>query len=216
MKVVIDMKNKVIDTIRFIVGVLTIILVFIFKDSLSIVGLIAGVGVSLYGVCSFLLGDKLGCVLLSLGLSLISSLGLYKLDVLPEFEAITFFICLSMILIVILAFIFEYINDKEMKKIHSLEVEAEVIDLLKNPNTNKEFYQPLYQYEINDVVMEVGMPGFLEKNLPKLGDKLKIYVNPEDNLDVYFEKNKSEKLYMFSIGLFFLIASIVIIITLFI
>ncbi len=210
------MKNKILDTLKFIIGVVTLILVFVFKDSLSVSGLIGGIGVSLYGLCSFLLGDKVGYILTGLGISLVSSLSIFKVGVLPEFEAVTFFICLSMILIVILAFIFEYVSDKDMKKKHSLEVEAEVIDLIKNPNTTKEFYQPLYQYVVDDVVMEVGAPGYLEKGLPKLGDKLKIYVNPKDALDVYFEKRKSDKLYMLAMGLFFLVASIIIIITLFI
>ncbi len=210
------MKNKILDTLKFIIGVVTLILVFVFKDSLSVSGLIGGIGVSLYGLCSFLLGDKVGYILTGLGISLVSSLSIFKVGILPEFEAVTFFICLSMILIVILAFVFEYVSDKDMKKKHSLEVEAEVIDLIKNPNTTKEFYQPLYQYVVDDVVMEVGAPGYLEKGLPKLGDKLKIYVNPKDALDVYFEKRKSDKLYMLAMGLFFLVASIIIIVTLFI
>ena len=64
--------------------------------------------------------------------------------------------------------------------------------------------------------MEVGSPVYYEKRIPKLGDKLIIFVNPEDPLDVYFEKSKSDKLYGIAVGMFLLIASIVIIITLFI
>ena len=96
-----------------------------------------------------------------------------------------------------------------MKNKHSLEVESTVIDLVKNPNTNKEFYQPIYEYVIDDVVMEVGAPGYYEKRIPKLGDKLKIYVNPENHLDVYFESGKKDRIYNIAVGLFLLIASIV-------
>ena len=210
------MKNKIIDPIRFTIGVVTLILVFIFKSNLSTVGLVAGVGVALYGVCSLLMGERLGYVFSGLGSSLFISIIIYKMKILPQFESITFFMCLSLSLIVIISIIFDEITDKEMKKKHSLEVESTVIDLVKNPNTNKEFYQPIYEYVIDDVVMEVGAPGYYEKRIPKLGDKLIIYVNPEDHLDVYFEKGKRDKIYNIAVGLFLLIASIVIIISLFV
>ncbi|MBE6146547.1 MAG: hypothetical protein E7171_08035 [Firmicutes bacterium] len=210
------MKNKIIDSIRFTIGVVTLILVFIFKSNLSTVGLVAGVGVALYGVCSLLMGERLGYVFSGLGSSLFISIIIYKMKILPQFESITFFMCLSLSLIVIISIIFDEITDKEMKKKHSLEVESTVIDLVKNPNTNKEFYQPIYEYVIDDVVMEVGAPGYYEKRIPKLGDKLIIYVNPEDHLDVYFEKGKRDKIYNIAVGLFLLIASIVIIISLFV
>ncbi|MBR6821023.1 MAG: hypothetical protein IKM55_02230 [Bacilli bacterium] len=210
------MKNKIIDSIRFTIGVVTLILVFIFKSNLSTVGLVAGVGVALYGVCSLLMGERLGYVFSGLGSSLFISIVIYKMKILPQFESITFFMCLSLSLIVIISIIFDEITDKEMKKKHSLEVESTVIDLVKNPNTNKEFYQPIYEYVIDDVVMEVGAPGYYEKRIPKLGDKLIIYVNPEDHLDVYFEKGKRDKIYNIAVGLFLLIASIVIIISLFV
>ena len=210
------MKNKIIDSIRFTIGVVTLILVFIFKSNLSTVGLVAGVGVALYGVCSLLMGERLGYVFSGLGSSLFISIVIYKMKILPQFESITFFMCLSLSLIFIISIIFDEITDKEMKKKHSLEVESTVIDLVKNPNTNKEFYQPIYEYVIDDVVMEVGAPGYYEKRIPKLGDKLIIYVNPEDHLDVYFEKGKRDKIYNIAVGLFLLIASIVIIISLFV
>ena len=210
------MKNKIIDSIRFTIGVVTLILVFIFKSNLSTVGLVAGIGVALCGFCSLLMGERLGYVFSGLGSSLFISMIIYKMKLLPQFESVTFFMCLSLSLIVIISIIFDEITDKEMKKKHSLEVESTVIDLVKNPNTNKEFYQPIYEYVIDDVVMEVGAPGYYEKRIPKLGDKLIIYVNPEDHLDVYFEKGKRDKIYNIAVGLFLLIASIVIIISLFV
>lgn len=210
------MKNKIIDSIRFTIGVVTLILVFIFKSNLSTVGLVAGIGVALCGFCSLLMGERLGYVFSGLGSSLFISMIIYKMKLLPQFESVTFFMCLSLSLIVIISIIFDEITDKDMKKKHSLEVESTVIDLVKNPNTNKEFYQPIYEYVIDDVVMEVGAPGYYEKRIPKLGDKLKIYVNPENHLDVYFESGKKDRIYNIAVGLFLLIASIVIIISLFV
>lgn len=210
------MKNKIVDTIRFIVGVVTVILVFVFKENFSTVGLIGGIGVLLYGICSLLIGERLGYVFSGLGVALFTSILIYKFEVLPQFESITFFMCLSLSLIIVISLIFDEVTDREAKNQHSLEVEATVVDLVKNPNINKEIYQPIYEYEVKDVVMEVGAPGYYEKKIPKLGDKLIIFVNPEDPLDVYFEKTKSDKLYSIAVGTFLLIASIVIIITLFI
>jgi hypothetical protein len=210
------MKNKMLDTIRFIIGVVTLILVFIFKKSLSDVGLIAGVGVTLYGICSLLMKEKLGYIFSGIGCSLFISILIFKLGILPQFESMTLFMCLSLSLIIVISMIFDKVADTDFKKTHSLTVEATVIDLVKNPNTNKEFYQPIYEYEVDGVVMNVGAPGYYEKRIPKLGDKLIIYVNPEDALDVYFEERKSDKLYHLAVGLFLLIASIIIIITLFV
>ena len=212
----IDMKNKIVDTIRFIVGAVTVILVFIFKDSLSTAGLIGSVGLLIYGVTSLLMKDRLGYVYSGLGISLFSSILIYKFKLLPQFESITFFMCLSLSLIIVISLMFDEVTDREFKKKHSLKVEATVIDLVKNPNTNREFYQPIYEYEVNDVVMEVGAPGYYEKRIPKLGDKLIIFVNPEDPLDVYFEKAKRDKIYSIAVGTFLLVASIAIIISLFI
>lgn len=209
------MKKKILETLKFVIGIITLILVVIFQNNIVTVGYIGGIGVALYGICAFLYGDKIGYVLTSLGVSLVSSLSIYKFDILPKFESITFFMCLSMALIVILAFVFEYLSEKEYKKTHSLEIYAEVIDLIKNPNTKKEYYQPLFAYVVDGEELVVGLPGYIDKGIPSLGEKQRIYVNPKDATDVYFEKRKSDKLYMLAVGLFLLIASIIIIITLF-
>lgn len=209
------MKKKIFETLKFLIGIITLLLIVIFQNNIVTVGYIAGIGFSLYGVCAFLYGDKVGYLFTSLGISLVSSLLIYKFDVLPKFESITFFFCLSMCLIAILSLIFEYFREKEYKKVHSLEVDAEVIDLIKNPNTKKEFYQPLFAYNVNGEELVVGLPGYIDKGIPNLGEKQKICVNPNDVTDVYFEKRKSEKLYMLAVSLFFIIASVIIIVTLF-
>lgn len=210
------MKNKIFENLKFIVGIVTILLIVVFQKSLSTVAIIGGVGLALYGVCAFLSNDKLGYVFTGMGISLVSAVSLFKLDVLPKFESITFFFCLSMALIVILAFIFEKYSDKEHKRIHSLEIDAEVIDLVKNPNTKKEYYQPIYEYYIDNESYAVPLPGYIDKGIPSIGEKIKLYVNPDDVTDVYFEKRKSDKLYLMTVGLFLLVASIGIIISLFV
>ena len=139
------MKKKILENSGFLIGIITVLLIVIFQKSISIAAIIAGSGFALYGVCAFLLGDKRGYVFTGIGVSLVSAMFIYKFDILPKFESITLFICLSMVLIVFLAFLFEIYGERELKKTHRLVVDAKVIDLVKNPNTKKEFYQPLYE-----------------------------------------------------------------------
>lgn len=209
------MKKKILENASFVVGLLTVIGIFIFKDSLMKAAIVGGIGVIIYGFVSCLNSNRLGILFMSIGSSLVCAVSLYKYDVLDKFDAITFFFCMSMALMVVIAILFEIFNVRAMLKSHSLKVDAKVVDLLKNPNTKKEYYQPVYEYIIGKDVYTVGLPGYLEKNLPKLGDTIKLNVNPDDKEDVYFEKRKSDNIHMLLVGLFFLIASIIIIISLF-
>ena len=209
------MKKKILENASFIVGAATILAMFFCRNSLTNAAIVGSVGVIVYGLVNCLNSNKLGVLFMSIGASLLSAIFIYIADFLEKFEAITFFICMSMALMVIIATIFEILNLKAMLKKYSLLVDAEVVDLVKNPNTKKEYYQPIYEYTIGRDKFTVGLPGFLDKNLPKIGDTIKLHVNPEDNEDVYFDKKKSENIHMILVGLFFLIFSILIIISLF-
>lgn len=212
---VIVMKKKILENASFVIGLLTVIGVFIFKDSLTKAAIVGSIGVILYGLVSCLNNNRLGVLFMSIGGSLIGAISLYSNEVLDKFDSITFFFCLSMALMVVIAALFEIFNVKAMLKSHSLRVDAKVVDLLKNPNTKKEYYQPIYEYVIGNELYTVGLPGYLDKNLPKVGDTIKLNVNPDDKEDVYFEKRKSDNVHMIAVGLFFLVASILIIISLF-
>lgn len=209
------MKKKILENAGFVVGLATILGIFFCRNSLSNAAIVGSIGVIIYGLVNCLNNNKLGVLFISIGSSLLSAMYLYKTDILPKFESITFFISMSMALMVIIATIFEILNVRAMLKIHSLVVDAKVVDLLKNPNTKKEFYQPIYEYIMGSDVYTVGLPGYVEKNIPRIGDTIKLHVNPNDKEDVYFEKKKKDNLHMLFVGLFFLIASILIIISLF-
>ena len=209
------MKKKILDNASFVVGLLTVLAVFLCKDSLTNAAIVGSIGVILYGLVNCFNANRLGILFMSIGCSLITAMSLYKYDVLPKFESITFFICMSMAIMVVVAAIFELFNIKSMNKKYSLKVDAKVVDLVKNPNTKKEYYQPVYEYVIGKDVFTVGLPGFLDKNLPKIGDVIKLNVNPEDKEDVYFTKRKEDNIHMVAVGLFFLIVSVLIIISLF-
>lgn len=97
-----------------------------------------------------------------------------------------------------------------------MAVLAFVVDLVKNPNTKKEYYQPIYQFEINGEVYTVEGLTFIDKFIPKIGESIKLYVDSKNYTDVYFDKSKREKIYSMGVGLFLMIASLVILISLFI
>ena len=140
------MKKNILENISFIIGAATILGIFFCRDSLSNAAIVGSIGAIIYGAVSCFASNRLGVLFISIGTSLLSAMSLYKYDVLPKFESITFFICMSMALMVVIATIFEILNVKAMLKIHSMKVDAKVVDLVKNPNTKKEYYQPIYQY----------------------------------------------------------------------
>lgn len=210
------MKNKIIDNLIFIIGVFTILAFCICSKDIKIAALVAGAGLTLVGSCYLLKSDNTGYLLFSIGISLFFSILFYILEIFDKFKAITFMMCLSLALFMIVTLLFSFLSNKKVLKKYSIAVEGKVIDLVKNPNTTKEYYQPIYQYEYQNKSYIVSFPGFKNIFIPKIGDKLKIFLDPEDCMNVYFDKNIFEKLYKYGLCSFLMIVSIIIIVTLFI
>ncbi len=209
-------REKIIDNLSFIIGVLSVIFVVLYKDNILIAGIIAGIGATLYGFLKALQEKNFGYILISVGISLITSLLVYKYKILDRADSLTLMICLSTFILMIITSIFAYFNRKKTFKKYDLNIEAEAIDLIKNPNTNKDYYQVVYSYEINNKYYSVKTPGFINSFIPKIGDKITIYVESSDHANVYFDKTKREKIYEIGLSLFLIIASFIIIIFLFI
>lgn len=209
-------KEEIINNIGFVIAVITVILAVCFKDNIVLVGIIVGIGGFLYGLCLSLNLNNSGYVFLAIGGSLALSLSLYKFDILDKGDAFTFMICCSIFLLMIVYLIFSKIKEKKIFSKFSLVVDAEVVDLVKNPNTKKEFYQPVYSYVVDGESYVVNALGYTDKFIPKLGDKVKLYVDPTNYESVYFDSKLTSKLYNIGLCLFLLIASLVIMITLFI
>lgn len=207
-------KEKILDSLSFVIVILTLIIMLIFKDNIIMVGIIAGVGSFLYGICNILKRNSMGCIFFSIGLSLVVTLLLYK-NVLDKGDSVTFMICLSTFLITVFTLIFMYFNDKAIFKQYDIEVEGKVVDLIKNPNTKQEYYQVVYEYELKGKVYSVATPGYIDKNIPSIGDKTKIYVDSKDIENVYFDKTKKQKVYNILLCVFLMIVSLVILINLF-
>ena len=209
-------KDTIIDNLSFVVGLITIILLVIFRNNLSLDILITSIGISLYGLISVFRKNRYGYFLISVGLSLLITILLYRNDILDKVDSITFMIVCSIFLLMICSFIFDYFNKKETLSIFSMTVEGELIDLKRNPNMKKDYFQPIYRYTIKKDNYVVGYPKYLNKFLPKIGSTIKIHVNPDNYEETYFDKSKLDVLYTYLISLFLLIASLIIMITLFI
>ena len=70
---------------------------------------------------------------------------------------------------------------------HCLVVEAEITDLIKNPNLEKEVYYPVLTYKKGGEIFDVNCPEGFYKDIPNIGDKMQININPNDYMDVYFK-----------------------------
>ena len=208
-------KDNILDTLSFIIGLVTIILVVVFRNSYTTVFIIASIGSLLYGVLSIINKNNYGYLFTSLGLSLLITMILYMNNVLDRFDSVTFMITGSVFSLMIITLVFDFIKRKNELKKYSLIVEGTVVDLIKNPNTTKEYFQPVYEYILDNEVFQVSLPRYINKFIPNVGDKLKIYVNPDNMEEVYFDKSKKEKITDYGISFFLMISSLIIMITLF-
>ncbi len=209
-------KEKLLNNLAFSIGVITIVFIAIFRNNIFIEGIIAGIGALLYGICIMFNKNTSGYLFFSIGVSLSLALGLYNYKVLDKEEALTFMICMSVFLLMLVTLIFMYINKKSLFKVYSKCVEGEVVNLVKNPNTNKEYYQVIYHYSIDGSMYTVGAPEFINKHVPNIGDKQNIYVDANDPSNVYFDKSKKEKIYNVSFCVGLMLVSLIIVISLFI
>lgn len=209
------MKEKLLNNLSFFIGIITVVLVVIFNNNFLLASFIGGIGAFLYGILVSINKNNYGYLFISLGIGAFSSVILYRTGVFDKVNAITYMICVSVFVLMLITFIFTFINKKENSKLYDLVVEAVVVDLVKNKNTKKDFYQVIYEYELDDKRYTVGTPGFIEKNIPNIGDKKKIYVDSNDHSNVYFDKSLKEKITNNLIVLSLMIISLVIVISLF-
>ena len=90
---------------------------------------------------------------------------LYTNKILDKVDSTTFFVACSMAVVCLVTYVFMFINEKAISKKYSLEVEATVVDLDKNPNTKKDYYSPIYVYTVDGRECRVGLPYFINKNI---------------------------------------------------
>ena len=209
-------KESILDTLAFIVAVVTIIVVVCLRSNYQYLILAGSIGASIYGLLASLNKNNYGYIFLSLGISALIAILVYMGKILDRSDAITFMITCSVFMLMIITLIFNYFNRKVNFKKYNLVVEGRVIDLVRNPNTKKDYFQPIYEFEVDGEVYNVDFPGFKNRFIPNIGDTQKIYVNSKDHKDVFFDKSKGEKISDYTVSIFLIIASLIIMITLFI
>lgn len=209
-------KETILDTLSFIVAIVTIIVVVCLRSNYTYLILCGSIGATLYGLLASLNKNNYGYLFLSIGCSALITIILYMNKVLVRADAITFMITCSVFTLMIITLIFNYLNRKNNFKTYDLMVEGKVIDLVKNPNTKKEYFQPVYEFEVDGEVFNVNYPVFKNRFIPNIGDTEKIYVNSKDHKDVFFDKTVGEKICDYAVSAFLIIASLIIMITLFI
>ena len=157
------MRKKILENLSFVVITLVLILIAVFSKNGTATIYIAGGGMMVYGILALLLKNRYSSLILGGGISLLSTMFFYSNEILDKIDSLTFFIAFSMILICIISYAFMFITEKEINSKYDMDVEAEVIDLEKNPNTKKEYYRPIYAYYLDNGEYKVGLPYFLNK-----------------------------------------------------
>lgn len=205
-------KKKVFSTIGYGLILIDLIVIFINQKNYKVLIFAVAFGALVYGIMSIFKKNVIGYIITCLSVSLAITGGLYFGKVLDLAKSFTFMISSSVAILMLLTLVFSVFKKKIIDKEYSLSIEAECVELINNPNTDSKFYQPLYRYYINDHQYTVPYPGFIDKNIPKIGEKRIIRVDENDNQNVYFEKTKMEKLVDYFLIIFFLVVSIIIMI----
>ena len=203
-------KENIISSIGYGLIVIDLIVIFICQKNTKVVLFAVAAGLLIYGIISMFKRNAFGYLSTCLSITLAISGGLYFGKVFDLTKAFTFMISSSVALIMILTGAFYIYKKKVIDKEYKLSVEAEVVELLSNPNTDAKYYQPLYRYVVNDREYTVPFPAFLNKNIPKIGDKQIIRVDEEDNQNVYFDKTPIQKLWDILLMVCLLVIAIVI------
>ena len=210
------MMEEKTSNIMFAFMAIMAILIVVFKNDMSAVVIILAVGL-LGGGIGYLVEKKpAGYLMLGVGLSVGVGIALYRTGVLNIYDTFTFVFASTIALSMILALIIETIRKKQILNTHTLIVEAELIDLVRNVNVKKEIYLPVYSYKVDKEIYEVNYPKYLTKHLPSIGSTKPLKVNPKNHVDVYFEPEMKDKAIYVACALFLSIASIAVIVSLFI
>lgn len=209
------MEEK-LNNIVYVIGVILAILVLIFKNNIPVIIVILAVGLIVGGIFFLINKRTPGYLMIGFGISIGLGVLLYKVNVLDKSDAVTFVFACSIASSMILALVIELVRKSIILKTHTLLVEAELVDLVRNNNVKKEIYLPVYTYKVDDEVYEVNYIRYLDKHLPAIGSTKPLKVNPKNHVDVYFETEIKDKIVYIACAVFLAIVSIVIIVGLFV
>lgn len=209
-------KENILNTLIYIFTITTLLLMVYYQNNLTKMAWIIGMGATLIGILMILKKNNYGYLVFSTGFSLFLSVLTFTTNLLDKGDSVTFMICMSIFLLMVITFAINIANMNKVKKIYSKSIDARVSDLLRNPNTKKEYYQIECEYVINDSLYTVVEPDYIKYFIPRIGDIKKIRVNSDDYTDVFFEKRLPQKIYENGLVIGLIIVSLMIIISLFI
>ena len=209
------MEEKV-SNILFVFMAIMAILVVVFKDDMSAIVIILAVGLFVGGIAYVITKKPAGYLMLGVGISLGIGIALYRTDVLDIYDSFTFVFSATIASSMLLALAIETIRKKRILATHTIVVEAELVDLVRDVNVKKEVYLPVYSYKVEDEIYEVDYIKLLTKHLPSIGSTKPLRVNPKNHVDVYFEPEMKDKVTFVACAIFLSIASIAVMISLFI
>ena len=179
--------KKIIDNIIYILTAILLTTIVLLKDKYFIMLCLAAGGLIIIGILLLLNKNSYALILTPVGICLSISIILYKNFKFPIYKVTLIFFMLSLILIMIFTIIRYFYLLRFNMQIHCLVVEAEITDLIKNPNLEKEVYYPVLTYKKGGEIFDVNCPEGFYKDIPNIGDKMQININPNDYMDVYFK-----------------------------
>ena len=176
--------KKVLDWIKFILCVAYALYIIINKDNYYGMVLFACPLVVIIGIIMAINKEDKWWLVLLIGICLSISFLLFRFNVIDLYEAVVFVLILTLLSVLASSLIAYFLKIKTSMNIHKMVVEAEIVDMIRNPNLEKEVYIPLLIYAVNEEEFEFNyVPSQFEKY--SIGDKITAYINPNDYYDVY-------------------------------
>ena len=207
-------KENILDILSFVIVIVGVILFVIFKNNMTISLTIIGCVGVLFGISSIVKGEQYGIPLTAICFMLSITMALYMTKILTRDNAVTFMIVGSFVSFLLLSAFVTYITRVVCLKKYSKTVEAVVVDLKKNPNTKKEFYNVIFEYTIEDNTYQIESPFIYEKKVPSIGSTIDLHINPIDFGDAWFDWDKAKLLKNYIYELVFAAIGIVILVLL--
>lgn len=208
--------KKILNILSYVFTILTLVTMIVVQNNLYKVAFVVGIGTTLIGIINILNSNNYGYLVFSPGVSLFTAVLMYKYSILNKSECVTLMISMSIFILMTITLITKLLNKKKVHQIYDKIIEAHVSDLIKNPNTKKEYYQIIYEYVVGKNLYTVGTPYYVDKFIPRIGDKLNLRISSKDYSDVFFEKRLIDKIYENGLVVGLMIVTLIIIVCLFI
>lgn len=185
-------KDKIIETIVFILLALFAVSIIFLQKKLQILFFVTGLVLIIVGILYALLKKKTSVLLIGIGASIVTTSMLYVNGIVDFATSVMFFLTLSFDVILFLTIIVMTVNRIIVGKIYEVKQQAFVIDLIKSNETKKEYYMPVYKYTYKTKDYYVESLGYINKNIPNIGDSIDILVSKKSPENVYILPRKKQ------------------------